>query len=325
MSRANLAFTGIPTFGRAPLKDAAEQWDAHAGVLGVPYDAGTGFRPGARFGPRSIREMSMRFPFFEPHEGYRGYYDPDLARHFLKGVKVVDCGDVDIIYLDIDRNYSQIQSMVEAVRQHGSLPVILGGDHSITFPVLKGFCSEPELCLVHFDAHLDYRDSYMGVTLAHGSPIRRCSELPCVTRIVSLGIRGLRVVESDLMDALSSKSKVITYRQYLTQGPDAFYAALPEHGTPSYVTIDIDVLNPSLCPGTGTPEPDGLWLYQLADLLRGVAGRLRVVGFDLVEANPLFDPGGLTSLVASQIIVEFLGAIFEKEVGTGSGPSCKHW
>ncbi|MEW6228196.1 MAG: agmatinase [Bacillota bacterium] len=312
MQKANLAFTGIPTFGRASLKDVTERWHAHAAVLGVPYDAGTGFRPGARFGPRSIREMSMRFPFFDPQDGYRGYYNPDLSRHFLKGIKVVDCGDVDIIYLDLDRNYSQIQGVVEAIRQHGSLPIILGGDHSITFPVLRAFHGGPELCIVHFDAHLDYRDSYMGVTLSHGSPMRRCSELPYVTSIVSLGIRGLRVVESDLMDALLSKSKVVTYRQYLARGPDLFYAALPEQGTPCYVTIDIDVLDPSLCPGTGTPEPDGLSLYELCDLLRGVAGRLRIVGFDLVEVNPLFDPGGLTSLASSQIIMEFLGAIFEK-------------
>lgn len=315
MPRANLAFTGIPTFGRAPLRDLRDSWDSDVAVLGVPYDAGTGFRPGARFGPRSIREMSMRFPFFDPDGSLRGYYDPDLGRRFLEGVRAVDCGDVDIIYLDLDRNYSLIQDGVEAIRQHGALPVVLGGDHSVTFPVLKAFSSEEGLCLVHFDAHLDYRDSYMGVTLAHGSPIRRCSELPYVSRIVSLGIRGLRVVESDLQDALSSKSRVITYRQYLARGPETLYSALPPQDTPCYITIDIDVLSPSLCPGTGTPEPEGLTPGQLTDLLRGVAGRMRVLGVDLVEVNPLFDPSGLTSLVAAQVIMELLGAVFARGGG----------
>ncbi len=308
MSRANMAFTGIPTFGRAPLVEPVSLWKADVAVLGVPYDAGTGFRPGTRFGPRAIREMSMRFPYFEPAGG--GYFDPDQGRRFLAGVTAVDCGDVDVVYLDLDRNLALIEEGAREIRRHGALPAVLGGDHSITYPLVKAFDDEKEISLVHFDAHLDYRDAFFGVTLAHGSSIRRCAELPHVKNVVSLGIRGLRLGESDLTDALAAKSRVITYRQYRAAGPGALAEALGAGPRRVYVTVDIDVVNPAACPGTGTPEADGLAVGELVDLLRLVATVKDVVGVDLVEVNPSLDSTGITSLAAAQIIMEFLGQVF---------------
>ena len=314
MRRGNMAFTGIPTFGRAPLATPEADWRADVAVLGVPFDEGTGFRPGARFGPRSIREMSMRFPFFDPESGNQGYFDPDQRRRFLEGVTAVDCGDVDVIYLDVARNHSLMEEAVRNIRGHHALPVILGGDHSITYPVVKAFDDIDGLTILHFDAHLDYRDSFLGVTLAHGSPMRRCAELPFVSRIISVGMRGLRMVESDLKDALSCKSRVITYRDFRSRGPRAFEDCLSESSGPAYVTVDIDSVDPSACPGTGTPEADGFNVGELVDLLRLAARKTSVVGIDLVEVNPGLDPSGLTSLAAAQIIMELLGQVFAKEV-----------
>ncbi len=314
MPRGNMAFTGIPTFGRAPVVKPGDPWEADVAILGVPFDEGTGFRPGTRFGPRSIREMSMRFAFFDPESGNQGYYDPDLNRRLLHGVTAVDCGDVDIIYLNVARDHALMEQGVRDIRSHGAFPLILGGDHSITYPVLRAFDDEEAITLAHFDAHLDYRDSFLGVTLAHGSPIRRCSELPFVKDIISVGLRGLRTVESDLIDALSFKSTVITYRQYRSRGKRALEEAISGKARRAYVTVDIDSVNPAACPGTGTPEADGFALGELVDLLRIVAGRLDVIGFDLVEVNPALDYSGITSLAAAQIAMEFLGEVFSREV-----------
>lgn len=221
----------------------------------------------------------------------------------------MDCGDVDVVLLDVDRNFSAIEAGVREVRRHGALPVLLGGDHSITFPELRAFDGQGPLALIHFDAHLDYRDTSKGVSLTHSSPIRRCSELPFVSGILSFGIRQLRVAEPDYRLALATKSKVVTFRQYLKEGPDAFEKALPPGGK-CFATIDIDCLNAGLCPGTGTLESDGLAAHQLVDLLKIVAAKYKVVGLDLVKVNPLPDPAKLTGMVAARVVVEFLGAIF---------------
>ena len=300
---------GSMTFGKARPVELAGSWQADVGILGIPYDAGASYLPGARFGPRAIREGSQRLGFFDPGLGAVGYFDPDEGRHFLQGVKAVDCGDVDVVLLDVDRNFRSVEAAVREVRRHGALPVALGGDHSVTFPELRAFDDEGPLVLVHFDAHLDYRDASKGVSLTHSSPIRRCAELPFVAGILSFGIRQLRVAEEDYKAALSNKSRIVTYRQYLKQGKQAFQEALPE-GDRCFVTIDIDCLNPALCLGTGTIEADGLAAHEMVDLLRIVARRYEVVGFDLVEVNPLPDPANLTGAVAARVIVEFLGAIY---------------
>ncbi len=307
--RQTVSTPGYLTFGRAAPVKLESDWKADVGMLGIPYDAGASYLPGTRFGPRAIREGSQRLGFFDPDLGFQGYFDPDEGRHFMKGVTAVDCGDVDIVLLDVERNFRAIEAAVREVRRHGALPVALGGDHSVTFPELRAFDDEGPLALIHFDAHLDYRDTSKGVALTHSSPIRRCSELPFVTGILSFGIRQLRVAEPDYRLALETKSRIVTYRQYLREGPDAFREALPP-GDKCFATIDIDCLNAGLCPGTGTPEADGLAAHELIDLLTIVARKYHVVGFDLVEVNPLLDPSKLTGMVAARVIVEFLGARF---------------
>ncbi len=308
--RANLAFTGIPSFGRAPVVTDVSKIEADVAVLGVPFDEGVGFRPGTRYGPRAIRDMSCRYPIFSP-EGRRGYYDLERQERLLTGLRVVDAGDVDIVQMAVERNFGLMTDAVRRIVAAGVMPLILGGDHSISFPLVQGLESRGPIGVVQLDAHLDYRDQFHGVRLGHGSPMRRIGELAFVRQMASLGIRGLRHNEEDVNAALAKGHVIVTSRELHRIGVEEALARIPPIER-CYVSIDIDGLDPSLVPGTGTPDPGGLTYWQYVDILRGLARRSRIVGFDLVEVNPMLDPTGVTPLVAAQLCVEFLGAIFGK-------------
>ncbi|MGZ3535121.1 MAG: arginase family protein, partial [Thermodesulfobacteriota bacterium] len=198
-----------------------------------------------------------------------------------------------------------------------ALSVILGGDHSITFPVVRAFQKIKPLHLIHLDAHLDYNDSVEGVKLANGSPIKRISELGFVGEIIQIGTRGIRAREDAFKDSMSRGNKIITMPDFRRRGIDEVLSQIPTGNL--YITIDIDVLDPSIAPGTSSPEFDGMTYYEVRDLLNGIASRGKVVGFDLTEVNPFFDTVGLTQSAAVMIILEFLGAIFEKR--TSLSPS----
>jgi len=306
---ATHAFTGIPSFARAPVA-----WpptgEADAAVLGVPYDEGSGFRPGTRFGPRAIRESSLRYAFFGLGPGKRGYWDLDLGRRRLTQLRLVDCGDVDIVALDLEGNFQRITGAVATLVAQGAMPIILGGDHSITFPAVRGLQHDGPLSLVHIDAHLDYRDDVGGIRLGHGCPIRRIAELPFVQEIVTLGIRGLRTDEDDLQAARARGNRVVTAAAIRQAGVAAALAQVPP-AERIYVTFDIDALDPGVAAGTGTPDPGGLSYPEVRDLLQGIARKGEVVGFDLVEVNPWLDPTGVTPLIAAQLIIEFLASAFD--------------
>ena len=307
--KANLAFTGIPTFCRSPLLSSWKDLSCDIAILGVPFDEGVGFRPGTRFGPRSIREYSMRFPYFDPSLEERGYWDMELKRRFLSHIRMTDCGDVDVVPLDFQYVYREIEESIKRILEKGTLPVVLGGDHSITYPIVRAFEGIGPLSLVQLDAHLDRRESVMEVRFGHGSPIKRISELPFIDRIVSLGMRGLRAPEKDFLDAEKRGEILIPVHAVQQSGIEKILEGIPGMER-CYVTIDIDVFDASIAPGTGTPETDGLTYAQVKKILRGISEKSKVVGFDLVEVNPSLDPSGRTSLVAAQTIVEFLGAIF---------------
>jgi agmatinase len=309
VQHATHAFTGIPSFARAPFT-LPHTVEADAAVLGVPYDEGSGFRPGTRFGPRAIRESSLRYAFFGLGPGKRGYWDLDLGRRRLTQLRLVDCGDVDIVALDLEGNFQRITDAVATVTTQGATPIVLGGDHSITFPAVRGLQHGGPLSLVHIDAHLDYRDDVGGIRLGHGCAIRRIAELPFVQEIVSLGIRGLRADEDDLEAARARGNRVIPAAAIRRAGVAAALAEVPGSQR-IYVTLDIDALDPGVAPGTGTPDPGGLSYMEIRDLLQGIARKGRVVGFDLVEVNPWLDPTGITPLTAAQLIVEFMASIFD--------------
>ncbi|MCX5821977.1 MAG: agmatinase [Deltaproteobacteria bacterium] len=307
--KANLAFCGIPTFCRTPQVLSLDDIESDIAILGIPFDEGVGFRPGTRFGPRSIREYSMRFPCFGSSSADRGYWDIDKRQRFLSNVRMADCGDVDIVPLDLPYVYRQIDEAMKGILNKGAFPVVLGGDHSITYPVVRAFEGMGPLSLIHLDAHLDRRESILGVKYGHGSPIRRISELDFIETIVSLGMRGLRTPEKDFLDAEKRGDVLISSRSIQQSGIENTLRQIPNLER-CYVTIDIDVLDPSVAPGTGTPEADGLSYSCVKDILWGIAEKSKVVGFDLVEVNPNLDPSGRTSLIAAQLCLEFLGALF---------------
>ena len=307
-NRANLAFTGIPTFCRTPTISSLEDIEADVAVIGIPFDEGVGFRPGTRFGPRSIREYSMRFPFFDPLSKNRGYWDLQKKQQLLTRLRMVDCGDVDIVMQDLPYVHRQIDESIKKILEKGAFPVSLGGDHSITYPVVRAFEGKGPLSVVHLDAHLDRYPSVMDAKYGHGCPIRRIGELDFIEEIISIGLRGIRGRRADFREAESRGEILIPSYLIQESGVDEIAEGIPRMGK-CYVTIDIDVFDPSLAPGTGTPEAGGLDYFQVKNVLSRIAEKSSIVGFDVVEVNPYFDDSGRTSLLAAQLIVEFLGTL----------------
>ncbi|MDP8908729.1 MAG: arginase family protein, partial [Chloroflexota bacterium] len=230
----------------------------------------------------------------------------------LAGVRLVDCGDVDVLYLDVEHTFAGISAAVRTLAGRGALVVALGGDHSVTFPVVRGLDEVGAFDIIHLDAHLDYTDAVHGVRLANSSPLRRVGELPYVGHIAQLGIRGIRTREDAHRASLARGNTIITAAQALERGVEAVLDALPLRHGRCYVSLDIDALDPAIAPGTGSPEFDGFSHATVRAILRGVAARWPVVAFDLVEVSPPLDPSGLTQSLAAQLVLEFVGAICER-------------
>ena len=308
--QVNLPFTGIASFCKFPIHTDLKTLSADAAILGIPWDEGVGYRPGARFGPRSIREYSTRFAFHERAVKEGGYWEIDGKRRHLEGIHLVDCGDQDVLYLRVEETFSAITDSVGRISAK-ALPNILGGDHSITFPVVRALQKYKPLHVIHLDAHLDYNDSIEGVLLANGSPVKRISELDFVGEIIQIGMRGIRAREDAYKDSASRGNRIITMSDLRHKGVEVVLNQIPDQGS-LYVTIDIDVLDPSVAPGTSSPEFDGMTHKEMKTLLTGIASRGKVVGFDVVEVNPFLDSIGLTQSLAVTMILEFLGVIFQK-------------
>jgi agmatinase len=309
--QVNLPFTGIASFCKFPIHTNLETLSADVAIFGVPWDEGVGYRPGARFAPRSLREYSTRFSFHERGVKKSGYWDVENKKRYLETIRLADCGDQDVLYLDVQKTFSAVTDSAGRILSAKAFPVILGGDHSVTVPVVQAFRKYKPLHIVHLDAHFDYNDSVEGVLLANGSPIKRVSEFDFVGGIIQIGMRGIRAREDAYNDSMSRKNEIITMSDFRRQGVDGVLRKIPKGNL--YVTIDIDVLDPSIAPGTSSPEFDGMTYHEIRDLLKGIASRGEVVGFDLVEVNPFLDAIGLTQSVAVMIILEFLAAIFDKK------------
>lgn len=299
----NLPFTGICTFSKYPLAFDLDKVNADAAILGVPYDQSTQWRSGARMGPRGIREASTLYAF-----GLGGGYDPERDQVYLDNRwRIVDCGDVDIVHGDQAQSHENVRRAIRTLSNQGVLPVVLGGDHSITAPIIEALDQVGEFVVVQIDAHLDFVDQRSGNRYGHGSPIRRASECRHVKGIAQLGIRGIGSSKrSDFDDARAWGSQILSVRDVRRLGIDRVVAGLPDCDQ-YYITIDIDGLDPALCPGTGTPSPGGFTYYEVQELLEGIAGRGRIVGFDLVEVAPMYDPTGITCVTAARIVLDLLG------------------
>jgi agmatinase len=312
--QVNLPFTGIASFCKLPIHTDLETLSGGVAVFGVPWDEGVGYRPGARFGPRSLREYSTRFSFHERGVKKRGYWDVENKKRYLETIRLADCGDQDVLYLDVQKTFSAVTDSIRKILSAKTFPVVLGGDHSITIPVVRAFQKIKPLHIIHLDAHLDYNDSIEGVKLGNGSPVKRVSEFDFIGEIIQIGMRGIRAREDAYNDSASRGNTIVTMSDFRRQGVDGVLRKIPKGNL--YVTIDIDVLDPSIAPGTSSPEFDGMTYLEMRDLLRGVAYCGKVVGFDIVEVNPFLDAVGLTQSAAVMIILEFLGAIFDKRHGS---------
>lgn len=310
--RLNLPFVGISTFGKSPYVEDWDRIDADVAVMGAPYDFGTQWRSGARFGPRAVREASTLFSF-----GHAGAYDhEDDATYLDASVRMVDIGDADIIHTKTDESHANIQLGVEKMLEAGALPVTIGGDHSINIPCINAFADEcaqnGPIHVVQIDAHLDFVDERHGVTAGHGNPMRRAIEKPYVSGMTQLGIRNVSsTAKEGYTDARARGSDILSVRQVRKLGTEGVLARIPE-GARYYVTIDIDAFCPSIAAGTGTPSHGGFLYYDVLEILQGLANRGDVVGIDLVEVAPNYDPTESTQILAAQVLLNFIGFIFHE-------------
>ncbi len=295
-------FAGIPTFMRLPhvaLEDAhISQVDI--GIIGVPWDGGTTNRPGARHGPRQLRDYSTMIRARHPVSGMMPFELRNCA----------DLGDCPVNPADTMDTLARVTDYYKALHNAGVTPLTAGGDHMISLPVLRGLAQGGPLGMIHFDAHTDLFDSYFdGCKFTHGTPFRRAIEegLLDPKRVVQIGIRGTTYDDSDLIWGRQQGIRIIPIEEVYETGIDAIMheaRAIVGQG-PTYVTFDIDSIDPAYAPGTGTPEIGGFTTFEAQKMVRQLDG-LNLVGADLVEVSPPFDPTGGTAWVGVSIMFELL-------------------
>jgi len=310
------AFVGIPTFLKLPHVETPQQLEAErpdAVIVGAPFDMGTTNRPGARFGPRAIRQASNLG---------RAIYHLELEVQPLRVLRVFDYGDAAIVPSSIERSHEAIKQKVGEVARLGAIPIVLGGDHSITLPsatAVADAVGRGRVGVVHFDAHADTAEDNWGVLLGHGTPMRRLIESGAVPgrNFVQVGLRGHwppphifdwmreQGMRWHLMSEIEVRGFDVVLAEAIEQaldGPEAIY-----------LSVDIDVLDPAFAPGTGTPEPGGLTSNQLLRAVREITQRVRLAGMDVVEVAPAYDgPGQITAEVAHRLVLEALSALAKK-------------
>ena len=303
--RLDLPFVGIPTFAKKEYVQNWENFEADIAIIGAPFDLGTQFRSGARFGPRSVREASTLFAF-----GHAGAYDHEDGIVYLgDNIKIVDLGDADIVHTDTQKSHKNIEAAVRSALKVGALPVTIGGDHSINIPCVNAFSEQEPFHLLQIDAHLDFVDERHGVKFGHGNPMRRAAEKSYVSGLTQLGIRNVSSTTVEGYDtAISMGSDILSVRQVRKLGVTKVLERIPKN-TRIYVSIDIDAFCPSIAPGTGTPSHGGFLYYEVLEILKGVSHQNTVVGMDLVEVAPDYDPTGSTAILAAQLLLNFLGYV----------------
>jgi agmatinase len=296
-------FAGPATFARLPRREDVGVCDV--AVLGIPFDSGVTYRPGARFGPHGVRAASRLL---------RAYH-PGLDVQPFAAQQVADVGDVACNPFDIAEAIAQIEAAADEVLKSVSHLLSIGGDHTIALPLLRVMRRRHgPLALLHFDAHLDTWDTYFGAAYTHGTPFRRAWEegLLLEDQATHVGIRGPLFSPDDLVDDARFGFEIVTAMDVLDEGRRVIADRVRNRlsGAPVYVSIDIDVLDPAFAPGTGTPEAGGLTSRELLGILRGLAG-IKLVGADIVEVAPPFDQADVTAVAASHVAYELL-ALFAR-------------
>ncbi|GAA2206318.1 agmatinase [Nonomuraea monospora] len=295
-------FAGPATFARLPRLDQVERADV--AVVGVPFDTGVSYRPGARFGPAAVREASR---LLRP-------YHPGLDVSPFERVQVADAGDIAVNPFDIG---AAIETIEGAADDLDARLVTIGGDHTIALPLLRSAARKHgPVALVHFDAHLDTWDTYFGAEYTHGTPFRRAAEEGILdTEALShVGIRGSLYGKKDLEEDRRLGFGIVTAADVLRRGLDEVIGLLRQRvgDRPLYLSIDIDVLDPAHAPGTGTPEAGGLTSRELLEILRGLAG-LNLIGADVVEVAPAYDHAEITSIAASHVAYDLVSLLALQE------------
>ncbi|MGH3498813.1 MAG: agmatinase [Nocardioidaceae bacterium] len=300
-------FAGPATFARMPRID--EVSDVDVAIVGVPFDGGVSYRPGARFGPAHVRESSRLLRPYNPAQDVEPF----------AGQQVVDGGDIVANPFSIDEALGQIEAGARSLLERATALVSIGGDHTIALPLLRAVtATHGPVAVVHFDAHLDTWDTYFGAAYTHGTPFRRASEEGLLDRAgcVHVGTRGPLYSRQDLRDDTDLGFSVLPSTEMDALGVSGVGERIRSRvgERPVYVSVDIDVLDPAHAPGTGTPEAGGLTSRELLALLRGLAG-LNLVAADIVEVAPAYDHAQMTGIAASHVVYELLSALSPRAAG----------
>lgn len=320
----DITFLGVP---ECDLDDPATFADADVVILGAPFDGGTSYRAGARFGPQA-----MRMACYLAHDGSR----PSLALRVdgLQDLRVVDGGDVEMYSGDAARSCADLEGVVERVARSGAVPLVLGGDHTITWPDVTGVARARgwgRVGVLHFDAHADTGDIEFGSLIGHGQPMRRLIESGAARgdRFLQIGLRGYWPPPEILQwmseqGMRSYEMTEIVHRGLDTCLTEAFEIAMSEcDGV--FLSVDIDVADPGHAPGTGTPEPGGLSARELLDAVRRICLELPVLGMDVVEVSPPYDHADITAMLGNRVVLEALSAMarrrYDAEHGTRWDPA----
>lgn len=310
--KLNRTITGICSFAKCPICTDLDKVNADIAVLGVPYDLGVSYLTGTRLGPRRIREVSTHYAGV----GDVGFWDPDEKEQFLAApIKVVDCGDTDMLHGDLEYSFNCIENDVRKILSRGIIPAIMGGDHSITIPIGRALSEVGEkIHIIQFDAHLDWTNNVGPQKFANGSPMRRLSEMEHIDKMVQIGIRGLGSSQSsDFQDAYNYGSQVITAKELHKIGVEGVLARIPK-GKKYYLSIDIDGFDMSIAPGVGSPSPGGMYYDEVMDMITGICKMAYlnggdIVGFDMVEVAPQYDHTDTTTRLAAMTMLHTMAQI----------------
>jgi agmatinase len=317
----DITFLGVP---RCTWDKPETYADADVVILGAPFDGGTSYRSGARFGPQYVRQTC-----YLPHDGSR----PSLALRVdgLSGdLTVYDAGDVEMYAGDAERSVRDLQTAVAAVARTGAVPLIIGGDHTVAWPDAAGVAEhvgQGRVSMIHFDAHADTGDVEFGSLIGHGQPMRRLIESGAVRgdRFLQVGLRGYWPGPETLAWMAEQGMRSYEMTEIVARGlesclDEAFEIALDDCDG-IFLSVDVDVCDPGHAPGTGTPEPGGLSARQLLDSVRRICLELPVVGMDIVEVSPPYDHAEITAYLANRVVLEALSGIAARRKGISHDPA----
>jgi agmatinase len=310
----DVTFLGVP---RCDLADPETFRGADVVVIGAPYDAGASYRGGARFGPQAIRTTD-----YLPHDASR----PHLVLRVdpLQELRVVDAGDVEMPGVEGRQPLERLEAAVQRAAEAGAVPVVLGGDHTITWPDVTGVARAVgwgRVSVIHFDAHADTGETQFGSLIGHGLPMRRLIESGACRgdRFLQLGLRGYWPEPETLDWMAQQRMRSYEMNEIVRRGLSACleeaFAIATDECDGVFLSVDIDVTDPGAAPGTGTPEPGGLTARELLDAVRRIGVELPVVGMDVVEVSPPYDSADVTAFLANRVVLEMLSAIAYRRKG----------